>query len=131
MVLVSDGHKELDLIDALVSPFFVLAAGIDGDLIGMSIFGFDFASPIFAHAHAELSVATIIGMVCVAIAFATNRPDFSAMGFVETWVALVTVGLVVAHPFVPMLDWLLGHTIAALIAVVVQAAGFYVLAYIG
>ena len=128
---MSSGHRELDLNDAVISPFFVIAAAIDGGIMDMELFGVDFSSAVISSGHASLSIATIIGVACIVVAIATNRPDFSTMGAVETWVALVTIGLTVAPPFIPALDWILGHTIAALISVVVQAAGFYVLAYLG
>lgn len=124
-------NDHLDFNDAVISPAFVIAAAVDTGLLNMSIFGFDFASELFGGGLTSISAASIIGVLTLLVAFATNRPNFNALGAMETWVAVVTIVLTIATPVVPILQWLLGHTIAALIATIVQAAGFYVLAYLG
>ena len=37
---------QIDLNDSLVSPFFVLASGVQADLFDLVLFGFDFSSVI-------------------------------------------------------------------------------------
>ena len=71
-------------------------------------------------------------LAALVIAFATNRPDFSDMATVETWAALATIGLVLAPPFSPAVESLISSSqIAGIIAVVIQAGGFYSLSYLG
>ncbi|MFC7057986.1 hypothetical protein ACFQQG_07130 [Halovenus salina] len=72
-----------------------------------------------------------MSLLALVTAFATNRPDFSVMGAVQTWVAIATVALVVVPPFMPLLNDLLSIGIAGAIAVVIQASGYYSLAYLG
>ncbi|WP_436934095.1 hypothetical protein [Halovenus marina] len=123
---------KLDLNDSVVSPWFVLSAAIAVGLVEFSLFGFNFADPLINLPDGGgISAAKIISLLALATAFATNRPNFDKMGAVETWVAIVTIGLVIAPPFFPLLDALLGNEFAGLIAVVVQSAGFYALAYLG
>jgi len=131
---MTDGgrKKKLDLNDAVISPFFVISAGVDAGLLNFTIYGFDFADPLMSFGGgADITTATIISVVTLMVAFATNRPQFSALGAIQTWLVIATLALVIAPPFFPLLDSLLNVTIAGLVAVVIQASGFYSLAYLG
>jgi len=123
-------RSKLDLNDAVVSPFFVIFAAVDVEVLGMDMFGFDFADTII-NIGAGISTATIISALALVVAFATNRPDFSKMGAIQTWVAIATIALVITPPFFPILDSLLSYNIAGMVAIVIQATGFYTLAYLG
>jgi hypothetical protein len=127
---------KIDLNDAVVSPFFVLASAISVGLISFSLFGIDFASAAFEFAAnsgqtVAISYAQIIAVVALLVAYATNKPDFSGMGAIEMWAVVATVALVVAPPFVPIIQELLSNDLAGLLAIVVQAGGFYSLSYLG
>lgn len=124
-------EQQIDLNDAFVSPLFILMMAADSALIDFELLGFDFASPILSSGFAEVSTASIISVLCILVVIATNKPDIRGLGFIQFWVALVTIGLVVAPPFVPALDWLLGHAIPAAFSVIIATAGFYILAYLG
>ena len=126
-------YGKIDLNDAVVSPFFVIASGVQVGLFSFTLFGIDFASSIFdIGPNASLSIAGTIAMVSIIAAYVSNRPNMGKMGFVETWVAGVTVVLVFSNPVVPALDALFGASkIVGLTALVVQAGGFYVLSYLG
>lgn len=130
------GFGKVDLNDAVVSPFFVLASGVQADLFDLVLFGFDFASVIVTLGSGtgavEITAARIIAVAAVLVAFASNKPDFDQMGAIETWVAIATIGLVLAPPFAPVLgDLITGHTVAGIVALVIQAGGFYSISYLG
>lgn len=128
---MTDGGK-LDLNDAFISPLFVISAAVDAKLVDFTIWGFDFANPLMSFSDgAAISTATVFSLLSLVIAYLTNRPDFSAMGVIQTWVAVATVALVIVPPFMPILDGILSVSIVGLIAVVIQASGFYTLAYLG
>ncbi|MFD1585502.1 hypothetical protein ACFR9U_00790 [Halorientalis brevis] len=126
---------KLDLPDAVISPFFVLSSAIAMGLINFELMGFDLASTALEFTSdgyvSTVTYAGIISLLALLIAYATNRRDFSGMGFVELWVVVATVGLVIAPPFVPVLSGLLSNKFAGLIAVVIQAGGYYSLSYVG
>jgi len=124
---------KIDLNDGVVSPFFVIASGVSVGLFEFSPFGLDFGDPLITFGQSmEVSFATIVAILALVIAFATNRPDFSKLGAVETWVTIVTVILVVGQPVMPLLDTIFQSTpIAGLVALILQASGFYVLSYLG
>jgi hypothetical protein len=127
---------KIDLNDSLVSPFFVLAFGVQADLFDLILFGFDFSSVILTLGSGagavEITAARIIAVAAVLVAFATNKPDLDEMGMIETWVAVARIGLVLAPPFMPVLaDLITFHTVAGVVALIVQSAGFYSISYLG
>ena len=126
---------KIDLNDAVVSPFFVLASGVSVGLFDLTLFGLDFASPLFAMGSGttlEFSFASLVAIMAVAIAYITNGPELSNLGMVETWVTAITIVLVLGQPFVPLLDtFLQASPIVGLAALIVQAGGFYTLSYLG
>lgn len=124
---------KIDLNDGVISPFFVIATGVSTGLFEFSPFGLDFAAPLITLGTSlEVSFASIVAILAIGTAFATNRPDLSKLGLVETWVAAVTMILVLGQPVMPILDTIFMQTpIAGLVALVLQASGFYVLSYLG
>ena len=127
---------KIDLNDAVVSPFFVLASGVQAGLFSLVLFGLDFSAVLVTLGSGtggiEITTARIISVLAVLVAFATNKPDFDQMGAVETWVAFVTIGLVLAPPFTPFLSELIaGSAIVGIVAVIIQSAGFYTISYLG
>lgn len=128
---MTDGGK-LDFNDAFISPLFVISAAVDAKLVDFTIWGFDFADPLMTlSAGSKITTATVLSLLALIIAYATNRPNFDAMGYVQTTLAAMTVLLVVLPPFMPLLGGILSVSIVGLIAVVIQASGFYSLAYLG
>ena len=128
---------KIDLNDAVVSPFFVIASMVSVGLASFTPFGIDFADTLFTFgastaAPADFSLAKLIALAALVVAYASNKPDISKMGAVETWAALATLGFVLTPPFMPAVEGLLqSSAVAGLIAVIVQAGGFYSLSYLG
>lgn len=127
---------KIDLNDAVISPFFVLASGVQAGLFSLVLFGVDFSDTLLTFgsgaAAVSITMAKIIAVLAVLVAFASNQPDFDRMGMVESWSAFATIGLVIAPPFSPAIRALLQtSTIAGLVSLIVQAAGFYTLSYLG
>ena len=127
---------KIDLNDAVVSPFFVLASGVASGLFSLTLFGWDFSADLFVMGSGTgavgISTANIIALVALAVAYVTNKPRIDEMQLVETWTAIATAGLVVAPPLMPMVESLIqSSALAGLVALIVQAGGFYALSYQG
>ncbi|WP_335999363.1 hypothetical protein [Halorientalis halophila] len=126
---------KFDLDDVVVSPLFVLSSAIATGLISFTLLGFDFASTALQFTSdgykTTISYASIISVLALLAAYASNRKDLSQMTNVERWILFATIGLVIAPPFMPVLDGLLTNKLAGLVAVVIQAGGFYSLSYTG
>lgn len=93
---------KLDIPDAVVSPFFVLSSAIALGLVNFSLAGFDFASTALEFSGSgfttTISYATIVSIIALGTAYATNRRDFSRMGALELWTVIATVALVITPP---------------------------------
>lgn len=129
-------QQRIDLNDAFISPAFVIASGVQARLFEMVLFGHNLADPILTigtgASAISISIAKIIAILALGVAVATNKPDLDTMGAIQTWTAIATVGLVLAPPFSPFLESLIqSTTVAGIVAVVVQSAGFYTLSYLG
>ena len=78
---------KLDLPDAVISPFFVLSSAIAMGLINFELMGFDLASTALEFTAdgytSQVTYAGIVSLLTLLAAYATNRRDFSGMGFVE------------------------------------------------
>jgi len=135
-MVFGSGEGKIDVNDSLVSPFFVLASGVQANLFDLVLFGFDFSSTIVqvgsGAESVEITAARIIAVSAILVALATNQPDFDAMSFIQVWAAIATIGLVLAPPFSPALQSLItGSTVAGLVALITQAGGYYSLSYLG
>jgi hypothetical protein len=133
-------YGRIDINDAVVSPFFVLASGVAAGLFELSLFGYDFSQALWTGSGgASLSIANTVAIVALLVALLSNMNEhrgsgnpLSQLDGIELWVAIATVGLVIAPPFVPTLEATLGSSqMIGLIAVVIQAGGFYSLSYLG
>jgi hypothetical protein len=127
-------YGRIDINDAVVSPFFVLASGVAAGLFELTLFGHDLADPLWSAAasSATISIANAIAVIALLVALASNKPKFSKMSGIEVWTVVATVGLVMAPPFMPVLQEMMGsHQLIGLVAVMVQAGGFYSLSYLG
>lgn len=126
---------KFDLDDVVVSPIFVLSSAIATGLISFTIFGFNFASTALQFSSQSykttISYATIVSVLALLAAYASNRKDFSNMTYVERWILFATIGLVITPPFAPLVQDILSNKIAGLVALVIQAGGFYSLSYSG
>jgi hypothetical protein len=126
---------KFDIDDIVVSPLFVLSSAIATGLISFTFMGFDFASTALQFTSegykTTISYASIVSVLSLLVAYASNRRDLSRMSNVERWILFATIGLVITPPFAPLLQGLLANKIAGLVAVVIQAGGFYSLSYTG
>jgi hypothetical protein len=81
---------------------------------------------------AAFSIAKLVSIVALGATILTNRTDFSKLTGVEFWASIVTIGLVLAPPFVPLLETLLQSSlIAGIFAILLQAGGFAIISYLG
>jgi len=88
---------KIDLSGAVVSPFFVLASGVSVGLFDLTLFGLDFADPLFTLGSGTTlgsSFEAQVAILAIDIAYLTKEPRLDNLGLVETW----TVAITVLHP---------------------------------
>ena len=127
-------YGKIDLNDGIISPFFVLASGVQNRLFEFSPYGLDFSGTLidFGAGAGELTFAGVVAIVALVLAYITNRPDFDKLGAIQTWIAVVTIVLVVAQPVVPLLQTVIGaSTVLGTVSLIIQSSGFYALSYNG
>jgi hypothetical protein len=125
-----------DLPDAALSPIFVVASMISLGLIPSEWFGIDFANAVYTFSGSsgstEITIATVISLAVIGYAYYTNRQDLSQFERLEIWIITATVALILAPPFVPILEDLIsGGDFPAFIALIIQAGGYYSLSFTG
>ncbi|WP_324758170.1 hypothetical protein [Haloarcula montana] len=125
-----------DLPDAALSPIFVAASMISLGLIDSQWFGIDFANAVYTFSGSsgstEITIATVISLAVIGYAYYTNRQDISSFERLEIWIITATVALILAPPFVPILEDLVsGGDFPAFIALIIQAGGYYSLSFTG
>ncbi|RXK46602.1 hypothetical protein [Halorientalis pallida] len=126
---------KFDIPDSVLSPFFVLFSAVSLGLIGFTPLGFDLGSTALefsADGYAtQISFAGILSLLILLVAYATNRGDKSGPQPLQLWLVVTTFALVIVPPFAPLLNAFLGETIPGIIAIVIQAGGYYSLSYMG
>jgi hypothetical protein len=126
---------KFDIPDSILSPLFVLFSCVSLGLVGLEPFGFDLAGTALSFSAdgyaTEISYAGILSLIVLLIAFATNRGDESGPTSLQLWLVVATFALVIVPPFAPVLNAFLGETIPGIIAIFIQAGGYYSLSYMG
>jgi hypothetical protein len=126
---------KFDIPDAALSPVFVAASMISLGLIDSQWFGIDFAGTVFQFSGGgdttTITIATLISLSVIGYAYYTNRQDISSMERVEIWIITATVALILAPPFVPVLNEFLSGDFPGFVALIVQAGGYYSLSFTG
>lgn len=118
--------------DYLSFPVFIIAAAVSLGLLSSTILGFDLGATYSLGAGHGFSVANIAAILSLGYVAYTN--DWSgniAWKGIQGWLVVSTVGLLIAPPFLPLLQNTLAQTPAAITALVIQAGGFVTFSYVG
>jgi len=123
---------KVDLNDLLIMPGFLLAVLLNLQLIDDPTQGL-LSSEIWAHSSTatSFSVATLLGLLSLGIVLYTNDFSFGIAGTLTIWAVIVTVGLMLAPPFVPIVSAILTSTAASYVAFALQALGYVEVSYHG
>jgi hypothetical protein len=125
----------IDWDDRLFGAIFLLSSAVSVGLLtvpGTTLFSDTLFTLGSGGAAVAVSISKAISFVALMATIATNRTDFSKLVGVEWWVAIATIGLVVAPPFMPLLDQLISQSVVAgSVAIALQAGGFAIISYLG
>jgi len=129
---VTMGTKTVELMDVPSIVVFVLGSFFSLGFVSdsFSIMGFNPSSALLTlPGETAISVAMVLQLAALIAVFVTNQPELDLSTGIEAWLFIATLGLVVAPPFVPLLDALLGSAIAGMGAFVIQTFGISLVAY--
>ena len=124
--------REVDLELWVLAPVFALAAAVSLGLVSSSLLGVDWLMSIWSPTESvDVSLAAAVSIAALGAVF-VNRDSWALNDFstIELWAVYVTVGLVIAPPFIPIVqDTILG-SVWAPIAWIVQTTGFALVSYL-
>lgn len=123
----------VDPLDLLAMPIFILGSLVSlGFISGFVILGFDPAATLVTlPGQTAISVSNLISIAALGFVIYTNGPEWSLDGGFQVWMFWVGVGLIVSPPFIPMIDAILGGTVAAFFAFIVQSFSYTYASYLG
>lgn len=125
---------EFDILDMIAFPVFSFAALSDNGIMPpVDLLGWSPTDILWsAGAHTEITWATIISLVALAVVIGTNKPELDIWGGLQAWVVIATALLVVAPPFVPLLSsFIVGNQIVGFLAFTVQSSGYLAVSWMG
>ncbi|WIV66558.1 hypothetical protein [Natrialbaceae archaeon AArc-T1-2] len=126
------GYGRIDTEDAILAPAFLIGSLVMSGIATIEVFGFNLADTAYSAAGLDPSWAFIISVLALAGAWVTNEPDLSKMDDEYTYIVAGMSGILVANEF-----WAYAHDLITtsdaigLVVVVIMAAGFYVVSYLG
>lgn len=125
----------IDWDDRLLGAVFLLSSAVSVGLLtvpGTTIFTDALLSFGPSDAVVEVSLSRVISLAALVATIATNRTDFSQLVGVEWWVAITTIGLVIAPPFAPIIEHFLNASpVAGAVSIALQAGGYATISYLG
>ena len=131
-------RMQMDLVDLPAGILFFLGAFTQLGILSpnVPVLGWDISDAIWSFsasgATVSLSVAIFISLIGLGWAVWSNELGFRGWSGLQLWVVAVTFWLVIAPPFVPILDAvLMGSEWAKLVALSVQSMGFVIVSYLG
>lgn len=125
---------KFDVLDMLAFPIFSFTALTDNGLLPhIEVLGWSASDVLWsAGAHTEITWATLISILALTLVIATNRPKISVYGGIQSWIILTTAVLVIAPPFVPLLDGIIvSSNIVGFLAFTAQSSGYLAASWMG
>jgi hypothetical protein len=127
-------RNQVDTVDLAAMPLFILGSLTELGLLGgldLPLLG-DPGQTIFTiGSSTEISLALVVSLAALAVVVYTNEWSLSAMGGIQAWIVVATIGLIILPPFMPILQDVLSADIGKYAAFMVQTAGYTVLSYMG
>ncbi|EMA20098.1 hypothetical protein C443_14737 [Haloarcula argentinensis DSM 12282] len=140
---------KIDIEDALAGVVFTASAFVTNGIASISMLGYDLAASVFTVQGTSIDLAFLLSLAALAMAYATNRVNESrnknyqldtdlveiakGSATVETYLALGTL-IIVLFTGLNILgaqDIVVGSAAIGLVVVAVEAAGYYVISYLG
>lgn len=121
---------EVDLIDAILSPAFVLSSAVATGIGTFGLFGYQFSESVVSVSGGDLTIATIISLATLGIAYGSNQVNYDELDQFELGVVLFGVASTLGLALVPAYSNLvLGSQAIGAVVVFVHGLAYYTLAY--
>lgn len=126
-------HLNIDWELAVAIPVFTIGAAVSLGLFPASLMGFDLSRVLFSSGGVQLTLARAMSIGAL-VAVVVNRDDgiASLTSFVgiEGWAVYVTIGLILAPPFLPVVRGTLVETPWSVLAFLAQTVGITIVSFL-
>lgn len=120
----------VNLADFAAFPVYLISLLALHEFVSMEWSPVDIAATVSLGEGHMISIAAILALASLGWVAYSN--DWSGnLSWIQAWVVIATVTLIIAPPFVPALEGTLAATPAAFLALVVQIGGYLTFSYIG
>jgi hypothetical protein len=123
---------QLDREWFLLFPIFALGSAASLDLVSTGILPFvEMGDTLISAGGVAFTVGRVMGIAALLAVFINRDESITdQLGVVEIWIVYVTIGLLVAPPFLPILQDTLVGGLAGVIAFLIQSIGFTAVVYL-
>ena len=125
---------EFDKEDIAISGAFVLAAAASVGIAEVTLFDWSLSGIAYTFGETggtEVMWSTLVSIIALALVWVTNDPDMDSLSDEYTYAIVGTFALVLGIGFVPQIETLVtGSDFAALLALVIQSAGYSAISYL-
>jgi len=125
-------YGRIDTEDAIAAPAFLVGSMVSTGIATINLFGHDLGGEAFAVGGTSLTFAFIVSVGALAFAWLSNEPELEKMDDPETYVTVATVLLLLGSEFIGAVnDIVTSSDAVGVVALVVMAAGYYAISYLG
>jgi len=117
----------------LAIPLFTMGAAISLELVTPSLAGFDLGQTLIEPAGVPVTVSRLMSVVALGIVVLNRDAGLSSLTDfigIEAWAVYVTLGLVFAPPFLPVVQGTLVEQPWAILAFLMQTIGISIISYL-
>lgn len=139
-------YGQIDVEDALAGVVFSLSAAVSTGIATIAVFGYDLSGILMTLEGRAISFAFVLSAAALVVAYGTNRMTGKSVevntdlgdiatgsATIETYVLAGTIVIVLANGFniLGAHDLIVGSTMIGVVVMAVEAAGYYVISYLG
>ena len=125
---------EVDALDLAAMPIFLISGFFSMEIVtNVAPWGFNPAEAFLVLGPStEIAPADVTSFLALAIVLWTNDVELDLNGGIQVWVILVTILLVLATPFVPIVaHYTSSSVVAGMVALAFQSLGYTAASVLG
>jgi hypothetical protein len=115
----------------LVVPLFSIGAAVSLGIVTSDLGGlFDLKTVLIGVNGVDFTIARAMSLVALAVAVINRDAGLTDLGALDVWATWVTAGLVLAPPFLPIVEGTLLEAPYSVAAFVIQTLGITIVSYV-
>jgi len=123
---------KINAADFYLFPVYLVSILVSLSLLEASAIPVDLSATLIdLGSDHSFSIANILAIASLGYVGATNEWGADGLSAMQAWIVIATVALIVAPPFVPILETTLAETPAGIFAALLQIGGYATFSYLG